>query len=429
MIIPEIERQSKEIIKKFQEDKLAETIRFVSANSVFYKRLFKNHNLDPGKILTLEALAQVPVTNKEDLQTFNQDFICVSKDKIMDYVTTSGTLGDPVTFVLTDHDLSRLAYNEYLSFSTANGSANDIYQLMTTLDRRFMAGLAYFLGVRKLGAGIIRVGPGIPELQWDSILRINPTFCITVPSFLLKLINYAQNNGIDYSKSSLKSAICIGEPIRNSDFSFNSLGQRINDLWDIRLYSTYASTEMSAAFTECEAGRGGHHHPEMIIVEFLNDKDQPVKDGEEGEITITTLGVEGMPLIRFKTGDICQHYSNACICGRNTIRLGPIIGRKKQMIKYKGTTVYPPALYDILDQIDAVFNYVIEVFTNDLGTDEILVRIGTNNPGEGLEKEIKDHFRAKLRVSPSIRFEDIDKIKEISFPEKARKPLKFIDKR
>ena len=429
MFIPEIERESPAAIKKFQEKKLAETLAYVSVNSPFYKSYFKAHDIDAGKIKTLEDLTLLPFTEKEHLQQRNQDFICVAKNKIIDYVTTSGTLGDPVTFVLTEHDLERLAYNEYLSFTTATGSSDEIYQLMTTIDRRFMAGLAYFLGARKLGAGIIRVGPGIPELQWDSISRTAPTACITVPSFLPKLIDYAENHGIDFSKSSLKKAICIGEPIRNSDFTYSTLGQRIKNKWDLQLFSTYASTEMATAFTECLAGKGGHHHPEMIVTEFLDDMNNPVKPGMTGELTITTLGVEGMPLVRFKTGDLCEHHVEPCACGRNTIRLGPIIGRKKQMIKYKGTTLYPPALYDILENVAAITNYIVEVFTNELGTDEIRILIGTRFPDEKLEKEIKDHFRAKLRVSPSIRFEEAEVIQRILNMETGRKPVKFIDRR
>ena len=99
------------------------------------------------------------------------------------------------------------------------------------------------------------------------------------------------------------------------------------------------------------------------------------------------------------------------------------------MIKYKGTTLYPGSLYDILDSIDEVKNYQVEIYTNEIGTDEILVRIGCLNVTERLEKEIKDHFRARLRVAPTIRFEHPDSLQKLLFPEMVRKPLKFIDKR
>lgn len=426
----ELDRQSKENIKKYQEEQLRELLRYVNKNSKFYSDQYKQHNINIDEINTIEDLQKLPFTTKDDLYEQNDDFICVDRRKIVDYITTSGTLGDPVTFAMTDADLERLAYNEYISFICSDGNADDIYQLMVTLDRRFMAGLAYFLGIKKLGAGMVRVGNGMIELQWDTIRRIQPNALIAVPSFILKLIEYAEANGIDYKNSSIKKAICIGESLRNSDFSLNTLGQRIKDKWDIKLYSTYASTEMGAAFAECGEGIGGHHRPELLIVEFVDEYNNPVKEGEPGELVITTLGVEGMPLIRFKTGDIVEHHTESCKCGRNSMRLGPVIGRKNEMIKYKGTTLYPPALYDILNDMEYVENYIIEVSTNQIGTDDILIRIATNgHKPENFEKYIKDHFRAKLRVAPTIQFESKESINQVKFPELKRKPVVFIDKR
>ena len=104
-------------------------------------------------------------------------------------------------------------------------------------------------------------------------------------------------------------------------------------------------------------------------------------------------------------------------------------GRKKQMIKYKGTTLYPPALYDILNNIKGVDNYIVEVFTNEIGTDEILIHIGSTRSDESFEKIIKDHFRAKLRVAPSLNFSTPEKISKMQFTEMSRKPIQFFDKR
>jgi phenylacetate-CoA ligase len=142
-----------------------------------------------------------------------------------------------------------------------------------------MAGLAYFLGIRKLGASIIRVGNGIAELKWDTIERIQPNTAIVVPSFILKLIKYAEEHGIDYQNSSIKKLICIGENLREQDFSLNLLGQSIKEKWDVELYSTYASTEMATTFTECEYSCGGHHHPELIICELIDVDGKPSPEG------------------------------------------------------------------------------------------------------------------------------------------------------
>jgi phenylacetate-CoA ligase len=429
MFIPSIETQSAEKIRLYQEQQLQVLVQYLNLHSKFYKQHFTRNQIQVSTIKTLEDLQSIPPTTKYDVQLYNADFLCVDRSKIIDYVTTSGTSGEPVTFMMTENDLERLAYNEYISFCCADGSAAERYQLMTTMDRRFMAGLAYFMGIRKMGAGVSRVGPGIPELQWDTIKRIESTVLVTVPSFLLKLIAFAEANGIDYQNSSITKAICIGEPLRNADFSLNTLAKHITEKWNIQLYSTYASTEMGTAFTECAAGKGGHHHPEMIIVEFLDDNNKPVPEGVAGEVTITTLGVEGMPLLRFKTGDICYRHTEPCTCGRTTMRLGPIIGRKNQMIKFKGTTLYPPALYDVLQEVENVQNYLIEVFTNNIGTDEITIKIATEQPTEKLKKELRDHFKAKLRVTPNIQFEELAVMNSIVFAENSRKPIRFIDKR
>ena len=300
---------------------------------------------------------------------------------------------------------------------------------MTTIDRRFLAGLAYFLGARKLGAGIIRVGAGIPELQWDSILKFKPSYLIAVPSFLLKLIEYAENNGITVNSSSVKGVICIGEPLKNQDFSDNVLSLKIKEKWDIELYSTYASTEMSTAFSECEFQQGGHHHPELIIVEILDDHNQPVMEGEEGELVVTTLGVETIPLLRFKTGDVIKAHYQPCKCGRNTLRLGPVIGRKKHMIKYKGTTIYPPAMYNLLNDFSAIENYIIELDRNEVGLDNITIKVGTKASSEDLMQRLKNHMRAKLRVLPTIMILSIDAVNKLNFPGINRKPILFVDKR
>ena len=428
--VPEIEKQSQADIVALQEKKLQEVLTYVNEHSAFYKRLFKEHNINVSAIKTLSDLTKLPTTCKDDLQRNNDAFRCVPKSAIVDYASTSGTLGTPVTFGLTDNDLNRLAYNEAISLACAGIKKGDVVQLMTTIDRRFMAGLAYFLGVRQLGASIVRVGAGIPELQWDSIRLYEPTYLIAVPSFLLKMIAYAERNGIDYEASSVKGVVCIGESLRNQDFSNTLLAEKIAEKWKvIKLYSTYASTEMSTTFTECKYQQGGHHHPELIITEVLDDAGNRVGENESGELSITTLGVEAMPLVRFRTGDIVTMHTGTCACGRNTARVSPVLGRKQQMIKYKGTTLYPPVLMDLLTNFEEIENYIIEISTNSILTDEILIRIGTRTPTEALKERISNHFRAKIRVVPKIEYCDIAVVERELYPLGSRKPMKFIDKR
>ena len=428
-LYPSIEKSDIQEIKAFQEKKLKEVLQYLEENSPFYQKLFRENNINISEIQKLEDLKKIPTTSKNDIQQNNQDFFCVPLSQIVDYSTTSGTLGDPVTFGLSDEDLERIAYNEAISLACAGIQKGDVVQMVTTIDKRFMAGLAYFLGLRKMGASVVRMGPGIPELQWDSVFRYKPKYLITVPSFLLKMIDYAEKNNVDYKKSSIYGAICIGESIKNQDFTDNILATKIKEKWNIQLYSTYASTEMSTAFTECEFQKGGHHHPELIITEILDDNENPVKEGESGELTVTTLGVEALPLLRFKTGDLVKAHYEPCECGRNTMRLGPVVGRKQQMIKYKGTTLYPPAMNDILNDFNGISCYQIVIQSNEIGLDEIIIKLSTETNSENFENEVRDHFRAKLRVSPKIEIIDFDVLSKIVFHPNSRKPITFVDLR
>lgn len=427
--IPEIELQSKESIKFFQEGKLKETLAYVARHSPYYIRLFKEHSISIGSILRLEDLVSLPVTTKDDLQQYNWDFLCVPRNEIVEYTSTSGTLGKPVTIALTENDLQRLAYNESISFACADGKEDDLYQLMLTLDRQFMAGIAYYEGIRKLGAGLIRVGPGLPALQWETIERLKPTVLVAVPSFIIKLIEFAQLQGIDLNKCSVRRAICIGESLRDENLQLNTLGNKISDSWHIQLYGTYASTEMQTAFTECMHGSGGHHHPELIVVELLNEQNQNVGMGDVGEVTITTLGVEGMPLIRYKTGDMAKAYDAPCACGRNTLRLGPVLGRHQQMIKLKGTTMYPPGIFDILNQFHQVKDYVVEAYTGELGTDELKLYLHVEDNRSKVEELLKNAFQSRLRVIPFFEFINAGEIDKLQLEGKSRKIKKFIDNR
>jgi len=207
------------------------------------------------------------------------------------------------------------------------------------------------------------------------------------------------------------------------------LGKKIKEEWDIQLYSTYASTEMQTAFTECSEGCGGHLQPDLLIVELLDENDRPVLPRVPGEVTITTLGVEGMPLLRYKTGDICMYHDEPCACGRTSLRLSPVIGRKKQMIKFKGTTLYPPALFDMLNEMEDILDYIVEVYSNEVGLDEVLLHLLPVSGSEAADRRIRAGLQARLRVSPGIVYVTAETLHAMQFSESSRKPAKFIDRR
>ena len=407
-------------------NKLSKTLEYAYQNSKFYNRPEFKDVMEHD----LSGFENLPLTSKNDLSEFNDDFLCVDSKKIKEFVTTSGTIGEPVTFYLTENDLQRLSLNEKQSMQIAGCTSDDIFQLLTTVDKRFMAGLAYVLGVRELGAGMVRVGPGSPFLQWDSIKRFEPTVLIAIPSFIVALLEYAKNNEIEYKNSSVKKIICIGEPIRKNDFSLNEIGKRIQEDWQVELFSTYASTEMGAAFTECSSHNGGHLQDDLLFLEVLNEEGDQVASGESGEVVITTLGVEGMPLIRFQTGDICTAHYDKCSCGRTSMRLGPVLGRKEQMIKSKGTTIFPQSIVNVLNTFSQVEHFIINVNKNQFEQDEVTILLSNKlEENQYFTKQFSEKIKSVLRFKPNLKFIPEQEILQIKFQENKRKPTIFIDSR
>lgn len=427
--IEELEQLSLAALNEYQWVELQKALQYLEQRSPFYQRLFAENGIDIGSLSGPEDLKKIPTTSKADLASHPDDFLCITKNEVADFTTTSGTMGNPVTVCLSKNDIDRLAYNEAISMIKAGCTEDDIFQLATTMDKRFMAGLAYNEGVRKLGAGMIRVGASAPSLHWDSIERFNPTVIIAIPSFILMLMDYAKKNGIDHRKSALRKVIAIGQPVRDKNLELNMIGQRIRDEWGLEVYSTYASTEMGAAFTECTAGKGGHLNPDLIYLEVLNEDGEQVGNGEVGEVVITSLGVEAMPLLRYKTGDLVTYYTDRCECGRCTPRVGPVLGRKQQLIKYKGTTVHPSSIIPLLDANKSFRLYLIELITDELGLDGINIVFAeeevTSEQASDIIQEIGDH----IKVKPTYQLVPANQLSRLVLDPSSRKPLKILDNR
>lgn len=414
----------------YQLQQIQQLLQQLAEKAPFYQELFKKEKAELTRIRSLDDLRLLPFTTKEDMQRHNWDFLCVPKEEIREYTATSGTMGSAVTIALTENDLQRLAYNEHQSFLTAGGSSNDIYQLILTMDRQFMAGMAYYSGIRELGAISVRTGAGLPGMQWEIAERYGSTVAVTVPSFLLSLGHWAENHGLSTSENSFRAAVCIGEPLRHADFSDNAIGSAIRKVWpDLKLHSTYAATELQTAFTECNAGKGGHLQPDLCIVEIIDENGLPAADGIPGEVVISTLGIEGMPLLRYRTGDIAALHHAPCPCGRHSPRLGPVIGRKGQMIKYKGTTLYPNAIYEVLNELSCIEHYVVEVYNGDFGTEELVIHLSSREEPAHCEQIVKPLLQARLRVLPELRYHTKEALLAMQFPEESRKIVRFIDRR
>jgi len=396
----------------------AETFRHAAEHSPFYRELFRGQNPVP-------PLDTLPLVDKQTLSARNLDFLCIPRERVVEVVTTSGTTGQPLVWMLSEADVERLAENERLSFGCAGLTARDTVLVAVAMDRCFMAGLAYWLGLRKLGCGIVRTGAASPMLVLEMIQRIQPTAIVGVPSFLRLVADKARETGIDLKQSPVGKAICIGEPVRDRSFALNSSGRAIESAWSAKVHSTYGVTELANSVCECDAGAGGHLHEEQLHLEILDDAGNPVPDGEVGEVVATTFGVEAMPVIRYRTGDCAALFSGPCGCGRTTPRLGPIVGRKNQKLKFRGTSLFPSTLAAVLEECEGVEAFVVVARKESELSDAIEVLVHGPASAAGL----REVLQARAKIAPQIRQTTREEIESLQMPPQARKRRTFVDLR
>jgi phenylacetate-CoA ligase len=400
------------------EDLWSQTFRYAAERSPFYRERFKGVKETP-------SLQSIDTVDKQILSQRNLDFLCVPRERVVEIVTTSGTTGKPLLWMLTESDTRRLALNERLSFECAGITSNDTVLVAVALDRGFIAGLAYWLGLREIGCSIVRVGPSSAVLVLEMIERVQPAAIVAVPSFLRVIAEKAQETGFDLANCSVKKAICIGEPIRHRTLALNASGRGIESAWGARVYSTYGVTELANSLCECDAGAGGHLHTELLHLEVLDDNGTALADGEIGEVVATTFGVEAMPLIRYRTGDCAALYGGTCKCGRASPRVGPIVGRKNQKLKFKGASLFPSTLQSVLEQTEGVESFVIVARAENELSDSVEVLVH----GDASVGTLREALQARSKISPKIRHVSRAEIEALQMPPQARKRRTFVDLR
>jgi phenylacetate-CoA ligase len=412
---------------RLHEDYLCEQVNYCLSKSPYYSNRFGK---SLKQITSRAGLLDLGFTTKDDLLEHNDEFLAVSKADIVDTCFTSATVGTkPVNFLLTKSDLNRLAYNEQIAFYTSGVRREDTVAICVAIERGFMAGLAYFLGGVNLGAHMIRIGAASgPQHIWNLIKTHNPTVIIGVPSVLANVAKFAIEEGDDPAALKVGRILAIGEPVRDKNLMLLSSIRRVEQMWNTQVYSTYASTEMATSFAECTHRHGGHDRPELIHVEVVDEAGNIVNDGEVGEVVVTPLGVRGMPLLRFKTGDMSYIINELCPCGRTTRRIGPVIGRKAQLLKYKGTNVFPNAIVSIVEANPDFTGCYVEAYTAEFGEDRVVATVATAKKSYDLEK-LKEEFRAGLRVIPELKVIDSQEFLAKTQPEGKRKRQIFFDLR
>lgn len=416
-------------IQRILDEGIAASVQHAWDHSPWWRQYIQSHGLSPADLSSAQGLRRLPPVGKDVVSSVGRGLWAVPGRQVVDISTTSGTSGQPTLYPLTAADLQRLGYNEYLSFTVVGVGPDDTVLQAVTMDRCIMAGLAYYQGLVQTGATTLRAGAASPAILLDLLERTGATTVVSVPSFLDNVARFATGEEVDLAASTVQRLVCIGETMRRPDFSLNALGQRLESQWGAQVHASYGITELASSLTECEAGLGGHLHPELLHVEILGEDDEPLPPGEPGDLVATPLGVQGLPLLRFRTGDVAALYTGRCACGRCTPRLGPVLGRRQQMLKLKGTTVYPAAVQEIMDGSPEVAAWIMVASGGEDLSDQLEVRVALQ-PGQAESSalsQLSERLRGRLKVSPQLTLADRGQLEAMQ--KGFRKRRVFVDQR
>lgn len=294
----------------------------------------------------------------------------------------------------------------------------------------FVAGLAYYLGLKRLGAGVIRTLPLNFQEQLHILKKVKLTGIIGVPSNLIKFAKYCVNQGVNTKHLEVTKLILIGESIRDQNGQLNSLGKMLKQLWpETMLISTYGNTEIATSFCECQYGQGGHGHTDLCVAEIIDESGKVLANREIGELVVTTFSVQGMPLLRYRTGDITFINREKCLCGRTTPRIGPILARRENMLKVGGVSIYPLAIEDGILAVDGILDYVIIAYNHEDSSDKVKILITAEKVDPYLPRRVAEQVRAKSRITPKIEVVEEGVLRKLQYGSGSNKGRRFIDQR
>ena len=423
-----IETMPREKIKEIQLKRLKETVRRVYENVPFYKRKFKEFDIKPDDIKTLDDIRKLPFTTKEDLRK-NMPFgmLSLSLDECVELHASSGTTGIPVTACYTRNDLE--VWSEVMArcLSMAGLTRKDIFQNPIPYGT-FTGAFGFHYGAQKIGALVIPSGKGQSERQIKLMEYYGTTFISGVASYVMRLAQVAQEMGVDLHKLKVRNGLFGAEMFTSG------LKKRIMDAWNMDVHDIYGLTEMCGpgVSADCDQHDGLHLWEDHFLVECLDPKTlEPVELEEEGELVITTLTKEGMPLIRYRTRDLAKLFDQkTCDCGRTHIKHTPIKGRTDDMIIIRGTNIYPGQIESVLmkhEEVGGNWRMIIETDENNI--DQLTVEVESKKTLDSKKREILAE-KLKGEITSVIVFKPHIKILPPGgIPESGVKAKRVIDNR
>ncbi len=403
----ELETMPRPALEKLQTERLRETVARASA-APFYAEVFAREGITPESITSLRDLQKLPFTTKEDLrESYPYGMAAIPLEKCVRLHSSSGTTGNPTVVLHSQRDLDAWADQVARCMYMVGIRDTDVFQ-NTSGYGMFTGGLGFQYGAEKLGALTVPAAAGNSKRQIKFIMDFGTTSLHIIPSYAARLTEAMQEEGIDPVRDTKLRVICMGAEPHSEEQR-----RRIEKMLGVKAYNCFGMSEMNGpgvAF-ECTEQNGLHIWEDYVIAEIVDPETlEPMPEGEVGELVLTTLNREAMPLVRYRTRDLTCFLPGECACGRTHRRIARLRGRSDDMIIIKGVNIFPVQIEKILMQFGELGgNYLITLDTVN-GSDELTVEVELNDlftddysELQRLTKDIIHSLKNELLITPRLK--------------------------
>ncbi|MGD0411202.1 MAG: phenylacetate--CoA ligase [Verrucomicrobiota bacterium] len=422
----ESETLARPALEALQLERLRETVRRLEGVP-FYRRKFLESGLKPEEIKSAADVRRLPFTTAADLrENYPDGLLAVSREEVLRLHTSSGTTGKPKALFFSRRDVDNAAELIARALCMTGVTRRDVFQNMMSYGL-FTGGLVMHYGAEKVGCMVIPAGPGTSERQLLLMQDFRTTVIHILPSYALYFADFLEKKGVDPRKSlALRKAFVGAEP------HTEETRRNIEAALGIDVYNSYGLTEMNGpgvAF-ECEGKCGMHLWEDNFVLEIINPATgEPVEDGKTGELVLTSINRQAMPLLRYRTRDLTSIIPGPCACGRTHRRIHRITGRSDDMLIVRGVNIFPQQIERVLMAMPQIGrNYVIQLE----GLDDMTVKVELSPAGfDGevghlteLQNQVAEKLRAEIWIRPKVEL-----VASGSLPVAEGKAKRVIDKR
>ncbi len=425
----DLEVMSRDKLENLQLKRLQQTLK-QAEKCEFYRKAFTEQGIHPQDIKDISDISKLPFTTKEDLREyFPYGMLCVPKEDVIRLHASSGTTGQATVIFHTKKDIETWANLVARSMYMVGVRKGDVFQNMSGYGL-FTGGLGFHYGGELIGSLTIPAGAGNTKRQVQFMKQFETTVIHIIPSYALRLMNFLDERGMDPQKElHLRIAFLGAEPYTEE------IRRRVEQYYGLDAFNSYGLSEMNGpgvAF-ECPEKKGLHIWEDSYIVEILNPETlEPVPEGEIGELVMTTLSREAMPLIRYRTKDLTRFVNGECPCGRVHQRIDWIQGRSDDMIIIKGVNIFPMQIEQILMSMPEVGNNYVIILEKVNEVDQIRVQVEVQE--SVFEEDIRYLNRLREKIVRELKSEilvtpRVDLVESKSLPQSKGKAVRLIDRR